>query len=49
MSPLSQEGEEVETNSLENILKSLKIEKVDFIKFNCEGAEFSIICVCPEW
>jgi FkbM family methyltransferase len=47
MSPLSQEGEEVETDSLENILKSLKIEKVDFIKFNCEGAEFSIINSTP--
>ncbi|HEY6504146.1 MAG TPA: FkbM family methyltransferase [Chitinophagaceae bacterium] len=40
---LSAESEEVNCITLPDILRSENIDHVDFIKFNCEGAEFSII------
>ncbi len=40
---ISEHGEEVSTCSLNNIFENEKITKCNFIKFNCEGAEFDII------
>ncbi|MFC2162046.1 FkbM family methyltransferase [Candidatus Altiarchaeota archaeon] len=37
------EAEEVRADTLENFLEENNIEKVDFMKVNCEGAEFEII------
>jgi len=39
----SNEGETVETTSLDIFLAANRIEKVNLIKFNCEGAEFRIL------
>jgi FkbM family methyltransferase len=43
----SEQGEIVETNTLSNFLTGNNIEHCDFIKFNCEGAEFKIILSTP--
>jgi len=39
----SDAGEEVATDTLNNFFKINNIQKCDFMKFNCEGAEFQII------
>ncbi len=39
----SPEGEIVHCETLEDFIKENKIDQCDFIKFNCEGAEFGII------
>ncbi|MBL7745581.1 MAG: FkbM family methyltransferase [Chitinophagaceae bacterium] len=44
---LSGETEEVNCITLENLFISEKIEQADLIKFNCEGAEFSILLYTP--
>jgi FkbM family methyltransferase len=43
MKPLSRRGEEVATASLANVLEDHGVARVDFAKFNCEGAEFPIL------
>jgi FkbM family methyltransferase len=47
MAPLSARGEEVPTIPLADVLSSEQIDRVDFIKFNCEGAEFPILMATP--
>ena len=37
------ESEKVESFSLKDFVKSNKIEKIDFLKIDCEGAEFKIL------
>lgn len=41
--PISEEGEEVLTDTLENFFEELQISRCHLLKFNCEGAEFDII------
>jgi FkbM family methyltransferase len=43
----SSEGEVVETNTLTNFFEANNISNCDFIKFNCEGAEFKILLSTP--
>jgi|SRR6185437_6644585 len=43
----SEQGEIVETDTLSNFLTKNKLDHLDFIKFNCEGAEFKIILSTP--
>ena len=43
MAELSSAGEEVETETLADFMKSNAIQHIDFAKFNCEGAEFPIL------
>ena len=43
----SSEGEIVKTDTLSNFFITNNIKKCDFIKFNCEGAEFNIILSTP--
>lgn len=43
----SDSGEIVETDTLSNFFTKHGIESCDFIKFNCEGAEFKIILSTP--
>jgi FkbM family methyltransferase len=40
---LSAESETVNCTTLESFIESENIQHIDFIKFNCEGAEFSIL------
>jgi len=40
---LSNSYEEIEAISLDRFIKETQIEKIDLIKFNCEGAEFDIL------
>jgi FkbM family methyltransferase len=40
---LSSRGEEVQTKTLAGYMAEHGIERCDFIKFNCEGAEFPIL------
>jgi FkbM family methyltransferase len=40
---LSQESEPVNCTTLENFIESENLKHIDFIKFNCEGAEFGIL------
>ena len=44
---LSAAGERVEAMTLTTFIQTQKIEHVDFIKFNCEGAEFQILMSTP--
>lgn len=44
----SEKGEVVPTDTLNNFFQTHKIEKCDFMKFNCEGAEFKIILSTPK-
>lgn len=44
---LLNDGEDVETISLADFFKNEKINRCNFIKFNCEGAEFDIILSTP--
>jgi FkbM family methyltransferase len=37
----------VESVSLADFLKSEKISRIDFLKMNCEGAEYEILLGCP--
>ena len=37
------EVQEVETTTLDNIFLKHKLEKIDFLKMDCEGAEYDII------
>jgi FkbM family methyltransferase len=39
---------EVETITLEDFIKEQKIEKIDFLKMDCEGSEYEILKNCPE-
>ncbi len=43
----SSEGEVVETDTLSNFFEANNINRCDFIKFNCEGAEFKILLAAP--
>lgn len=43
----SSEGEIVKTDTLSNFFTVNNIEKCDFMKFNCEGAEFKILLSTP--
>ena len=43
MAKLSSAGEDVETETLADYMKSNAIQHIDFAKFNCEGAEFPIL------
>jgi hypothetical protein len=43
----SSEGEIVKMDTLANFFQINNIKKCDFIKFNCEGAEFGILLSCP--
>ena len=43
----SSEGEVVETSTLANFFETNNINRCDFIKFNCEGAEFKILLATP--
>jgi len=43
----SPKGEMVSCDTLENFFTSKNLSKCDFIKFNCEGAEFGIILSTP--
>lgn len=45
--PISGETEQVNCITLKNFIEGEKPEHIDFIKFNCEGAEFSIITSTP--
>ena len=47
MKALSPHGEEVATDSLASFMQAKGIERLDFIKFNCEGAEFPILLAAP--
>jgi len=47
VAPLSSRTEQVEADTLENFLADRRIDKVDFAKFNCEGAEFPILLASP--
>jgi len=47
MQPLSGSSEQVEMISLPSFFEEESIADVDFIKFNCEGAEFPIILSTP--
>jgi len=38
----------VQATSLEQILKSNSIKKCDFLKMDCEGAEYQIVCECSK-
>src|SRR5437868_11506251 len=40
---VSSESEKVKTITLESIIQSENLPHIDFIKFNCEGSEFSIL------
>jgi len=46
-SVLTGEGEEVQAISMESFMSKYKIDQCNFIKFNCEGAEFPIILGTP--
>lgn len=35
--------EEVETKTLETVIKENKIQKIDFLKLDCEGAEYTLL------
>lgn len=43
MAPLSTQGEEVATLSLADLMADHRLDRVDLIKFNCEGAELPIL------
>ncbi|HEY4326116.1 MAG TPA: FkbM family methyltransferase [Mucilaginibacter sp.] len=43
----SSNGEMVQTDTLSNFFKTNSIRKCDFMKFNCEGAEFKILLSTP--
>jgi FkbM family methyltransferase len=47
MKGLSGHGEEVQANTLANYIAEKGIERCDFLKFNCEGAEFPILLNTP--
>jgi FkbM family methyltransferase len=47
MKPLSNRGEEVITDTLAGFMETKKIQRCNFVKFNCEGAEFPILCSTP--
>ncbi len=34
--------------SLEELVKNNRIEQIDFLKMDCEGSEYDILCCCPE-
>ncbi len=38
---------EINTITLQNIFEKYKIEKIDFLKMDCEGAEFEIVMNTP--
>jgi FkbM family methyltransferase len=40
-------GLEVETVTVEEIMKRFKLQKIDFLKMNCEGCEYGIIRTLP--
>ena len=44
---LSARGEIVQAMTLDRFMQAQKIDHVDFIKFNCEGAEFQILMSTP--
>lgn len=44
---MSGRGEEVTTDTLPGYLTQKRIERCDFIKFNCEGSEFPILLHTP--
>lgn len=47
-SSLKRSGEKkVSAVSLEDFIKENKIEKIDFLKIDCEGAEYDILFNCP--
>ena len=46
-SPVSTRGEEVSSDTLAGYMADNGIAAIDFIKFNCEGAEFPIILGTP--
>jgi FkbM family methyltransferase len=48
MQPLSRRGESVPTASLADVMADQGLARVDFIKFNCEGAEFPILLATPK-
>lgn len=41
--------EDVKTNTLENIIKNNNLDKIDFLKMDCEGAEYSILENTPTY
>lgn len=45
--PLSYEQEIVSTTSLQTFINNEGLETIDFIKFNCEGAEFDVLLHTP--
>jgi FkbM family methyltransferase len=38
---------EVKTTTLESIIKTQNLEKIDFLKLDCEGSEYDILYHCP--
>lgn len=48
MTPLSSRGESVAMQSLATYMQRNAISQCDFIKFNCEGAEFPILMSAPD-
>ena len=42
------EYEDVEMNTLENLIKDNNLDKIDFLKMDCEGAEYSILENTPK-
>lgn len=42
------EGSEIETTSLYQFIKENKINRIDLLKMDCEGAEYEILFNCPD-
>jgi FkbM family methyltransferase len=39
---------EVQTISLGDLLDQLAVERIDFLKMDCEGCEYDVLCTCNE-
>lgn len=38
----------IDSSRLEDFLSNQKIDRIDFLKMNCEGAEYEILFTCPD-